>query len=84
MIGKPLRHGWSFEHLYLRVPEPVRPAARPEPTFVCPDCGEDAVGVMAVMEHLKRHSGVPEWHPALNGPSFVMCVQEAERTWARR
>lgn len=56
----------------------------PELTYVCPECGEDAKGVMAVMEHLKRHSGLPEWHPALNGPSFVACTEYALHSWDRR
>lgn len=57
---------------------------RAEPVYVCPECGEDAPGVMGVMEHLSRHSGLPEWHPALNGPSFVACVSTAQMTWVRR
>lgn len=62
-------------------PSCVRP---PDVTFVCPDCGEDAVGWFGVQEHLIRHSGAPESHPMHNGPVAVASIEVAMMTWELR
>lgn len=82
-LGKdPLPDGYAYPSIGdMVLPSYERP---PEITYVCPECGEDAVGYFGIQKHQMRHSGAPDWHPMHNGPAAVACIEAAMRTWERK